>query len=440
VIDELLAPYVAAGSLNVFTRHRPTAVGMDGDRAKFVTLLDERENSERTLTAPIILDATELGDLLELGGVESVVGAESRRDTGEPNALDGPADPLEQNPFTHVFALEHRPGEEHVIDKPRDYEFWRERLNPRTGLSQLWIADLFAKRSDHYGNAVKNPDSYRLSTWNMRRAHCARNFRGANGGDDVSMGVWLQNTFGLAPLTGVSRESRGKAFENARQLSLSLVHWLQTEAPDPETGGQGYPGLKLRGDVLGSEDGIAQFPYIREARRIRAEFTILEQHFFREDGPAREGPVKYPDSVGLSGYRVDIARIGRSGRPLAHENHGKHWRQQIPLGALIPVRVENLLPACKNLGVTALMNGAFRVHVTEWNIGESAGALAAFCVARGLQPREVRNKAMHLADFQAELVRAGIELDWPSPDFARSYFSQISVEHPDWYHGEAWRL
>jgi hypothetical protein len=114
----------------------------------------------------------------------------------------------------------------------------------------------------------------------------------------------------------------------------------------------------------------------------RAEFTILETNF-RNDLPARKsGPEKFNDSVGLSGYRIDIhkpAKRGQSGS-MTGSNHGKHWVQQIPLGALIPVRVENLLPACKGLGVTAVTNGAYRVHPTEWNIGESAGALAAFCL------------------------------------------------------------
>ena len=35
---------------------------------------------------------------------------------------------------------------------------------------------------------------------------------------------------------------------------------------------------------------------------------------------------------------------------------------QIPLGALIPERVTNLLPACKNLGVTHITNGCYRLH------------------------------------------------------------------------------
>ena len=53
---------------------------------------------------------------------------------------------------------------------------------------------------------------------------------------------------------------------------------------------------------------------------------------------------------------------------------------QIPLGALIPQRVENLLPACKNIGTTHITNGCYRLHPVEWNIGEAAGVLAALCI------------------------------------------------------------
>ena len=46
-----------------------------------------------TVHAGYVLDATELGDLLELAGVEHVVGAESQDETGEPHALPGDANP-----------------------------------------------------------------------------------------------------------------------------------------------------------------------------------------------------------------------------------------------------------------------------------------------------------------------------------------------------------
>jgi len=121
----MLAPHLSAGRIVILTRHRPTAVAMERDHARAVTLLDERGNTSLSVTAPYILDATELGELLELGGVESVVGAESQAETGEPNALAGAANPLDQMGFTHIAALDYLPGEEHVIAKPRDYDHWR---------------------------------------------------------------------------------------------------------------------------------------------------------------------------------------------------------------------------------------------------------------------------------------------------------------------------
>ena len=76
-------------------------------------------------------------------------------------------------------------------------------------------------------------------------------------------------------------------------------------------------------------------------------------------------------------------------------------------------RARNLLPACKNLGVTHITNGCYRLHPVEWNIGEAAGQLAAFCARTGAPPRAVRGDPARLAAFQAELVGAGVELRWP---------------------------
>jgi hypothetical protein len=92
------------------------------------------------------------------------------------------------------------------------------------------------------------------------------------------------------------------------------------------------------------------------------------------------------------------------------------WPFQVPLGALIPVRMENLLPAAKNIGVTHITNGCYRLHPVEWSIGEAAGALAAYCLAGGLTPRQVRNTPAHLADFQRVLMSVlGVVLAWPNP-------------------------
>jgi FAD dependent oxidoreductase len=77
------------------------------------------------------------------------------------------------------------------------------------------------------------------------------------------------------------------------------------------------------------------------------------------------------------------------------------------------VRVDNLIAAAKNIATTHLTNGAYRLHPVEWNIGEAAGHLASFCVARRTVPRAVRADHNRLEEFQRELLQAGVELRWP---------------------------
>jgi hypothetical protein len=71
---------------------------VDGDRVAAVSFTGP--DGDVTITAGCVLVATGEGDLLPLTGCEHVVGAESAADTGEPHALDGPADPLDQEAVT----------------------------------------------------------------------------------------------------------------------------------------------------------------------------------------------------------------------------------------------------------------------------------------------------------------------------------------------------
>jgi hypothetical protein len=86
---------------------------------------------------------------------------------------------------------------------------------------------------------------------------------------------------------------------------------------------------------------------------------------------------------------------------------------EIPLGSLIPRRTGNLLAAAKNIGTTHISNGAYRLHPVEWNIGEAAGTLAAFCLDRSTTPHAVRESDELLADYQRRLARSGVEIHWP---------------------------
>jgi phage tail protein X len=170
--------------------------------------------------------------------------------------------------------------------------------------------------------------------------------------------------------------------------------------------------LRLRNDVVETMDGLAKHVYVRESRRIKAEFTIFEQHVGVKAREPLQGAEHFHDSVGIGSYRIDLHP---STRQRTYVDIGS-WPFQIPLGALIPVRMENLLPACKNIGSTHITNGCYRLHPVEWNIGEAAGALAAYCLRKDLVPRQVRNTPKHLADYQRVLTETlGIELAWPNP-------------------------
>ncbi|UCD27641.1 MAG: FAD-dependent oxidoreductase, partial [Planctomycetota bacterium] len=254
-----------------------------------------------------------------------------------------------------------------------------------------------------------------LNLWYYRRIADKSNFVEGTYPSDITLVNWPQNDFYLGNLHEVSETEAIRNFTRAKQLSLSLLYWLQTEAPRPD-GGIGWKGLRMRKDIVGTDDGLAKYPYIRESRRIRAEFTVLEQHISTEARMEQTGKSKdevtaeyFPDSVGIGWYRIDL-------HPSSGGNNYIDLDAipfQIPLGALIPQRVENLIASCKNLGVTHITNGCYRLHPVEWNIGEAAGTLAAVCLQKKEPPRHIRNTQKLLSHLQLVLKQSGVELEWP---------------------------
>lgn len=419
VLQQMLQPHRSSGRLKVLLESVPRTVEMDGDRVKSVRVRDG-EGNDRVLRAPFFVDATELGDLLPLSGTEFVVGTEGREQVEE---LHGSVktDPLNQQAFTVCFAMDHLAGEDHTIDRPADYDFWRAYVPE---LTPPWPGPLLDWTYTHprSGEPRKlgfNPVGAQhdgvVNLWTYRRIVAASQFREEAFRSDISLVNWPQNDYFIHPLIGVSEEVKEQAVREGKALSLSWFYWMQTEAPRMD-GGQGYPGLRLRPDVMGTKDGLAKYPYVRESRRILAETTITEAHCGKENR-AQElgrkatevGAMNYSDSVGIGYYPIDL-------HPSTGGDNYIDFAAlpfQIPLGALLPRRVENLLPACKNIGTTHITNGCYRLHPVEWGIGEAVGALVAFSQARKTLPRAVRAQPKLLADFQAGLAADGVELAWP---------------------------
>jgi len=419
VIDGILAAGRSSGRLRVLLEHRPVDATIDGDRVTSVTLADP-SGGEVTVVAPYFLDATETGEMLPLAGVEHVTGAESQAETGEPHAPET-AQPLNMQALSWCFAMDHLEGEDHVIDRPERYAFWREHV-PRgwTGGPLLSftapvprtlrpLARTFTPNPPDTGAAVVD---HRLvggdnELWAFRRIADRRTFVAGHLASDITLVNWPMIDYFEGPVYGVEPPEAQRHLAGARELSLSFLYWLQTEAPRQD-GGVGYPGLRLRGDLLGTVDGLAMRPYIRESRRIRALYTVVEQDLaldLRPDGKA----VRYDDSVGVGSYRIDL-HPSTGGDPYVDIDSCPF---EIPLRALVPIRVQNLLPAAKNIGTTHITNGCYRLHPVEWNIGEVAGSLAAFCLDSGRTPQEVCEDTALTERFQARLVQDGVELRWP---------------------------
>ena len=412
VMNAHLQPYFAMGRLTLLLEHAPVSAQTEGDNVVSVTVSSARDEAQTVITARYFLDATELGDVLPLANVEHVTGAESRAQTGEPHAPDE-AQPLNQQSISVCFAVSHHPGENHVIPKPDNYDFWRAYRadfwpDHNLGWKQTHPITLEVRERSLFPIAGRDPWE---ALWDYRRILGSDNFEGDF--PSITLVNWPQIDYWLGTLVGVSPAEAARHLRAAKELSLSFLYWMQTAAPRHDASGVGYPEIRLRPDIVGTRDGLAKYPYIRESRRIEAEFTVCEGHVASELRP--DGAATFADSVGIGCYRIDLhPSTGKSGDGSDGDNYIDvgSWPFQIPLGALIPRRVENLLPASKNIGTTHITNGCYRLHPVEWNIGEAAGALAAFCLDENLSPRRVRN-GPQLANFQARLKADGVELKWP---------------------------
>ena len=69
-------------------------------------------------------------------------------------------------------------------------------------------------------------------------------------------------------------------------------------------------------------------------------------------------------------------------------------------------------PPTRTLGTTHITNGCYRLHPVEWNIGEAAGLLASFVLARGELPRTVHSDRDLRRSFQRQVLSDGVPLAW----------------------------
>ncbi|MEY2785382.1 MAG: hypothetical protein RL277_1592 [Planctomycetota bacterium] len=370
---------LARSGTRILREARVVRAEVHEDRVREVSILD-REGREIRLAPRLVLEASDTGEFYPLAGIEHRLGSDAKSETREAHAKDV-ADPLRQQSYTYPFAVEWRPGESHVIEKPEGYERFRD--------SQPYTLDIMAASGSimSFGFFEKREGSPG-PFWTYRRI-----------APTIAMINWPGNDYRGAPLIG------GDTLE-AKRLSLGFLYWLQTECPRDD-GGKGYPELLLRKDIMGSEDGLSKRPYVREPRRLVARTIVHEEDLLPETARAR----LFRDSIGLGWYPIDVhacsnerkdsGGLGIPTKPF-----------QVPLGSLLPLRMRNVVAAGKAIGVSHVTNGAYRLHPIEWSIGEAAGQLARFALARGVEPAQVREQSALLEAFQRELLERGMPVFW----------------------------
>jgi FAD-dependent oxidoreductase family protein len=419
-LHAMARPFVEAGRLTILTRTKAASAETKADRVESVLAVNLDDLRWIRIRPRIVIDATELGDLLPLAGADYVIGAETKAETTEPHAQ-----PLEPKPhcvqsFTYTFVLENTgPDGSHLIPKPERYEHYRD--------GQPYALRIHVHGGEIYGEETRwleyevlgQAPGTKGGLWTYRRLIDASLFPpGAGYPNDISMLNWPGNDYRDQSILDRSALEQARALQDAKRVSLGFLHWLQAEAPRPGAA-PGFPELKPRPDVFATADALGKHPYIRECRRIRALKTIVEQDVsaeYQRGARARH----FDDSIGVGWYPIDIHNSGP-------DDVGVSCRTrpfQIPLGALIPRRIKNILAGAKNLGTTHITNGCYRLHPVEWNVGEAAGALAAYSLDVGKDPAAIHSDAVSRRDFQRRLVAAGVPLCW---------FTDVGVDHPAFF-------
>jgi len=401
VLLEMLSGAVTDGKLSILPRHLPVAAERDGDLAISVTCRDlDYPETTRTLRAAFFLDGTEAGDTYPLLKVPYHLGSESKAQTGEQHAADEP-DPTTVQSFTFCFIVDFVPGGHFTGPKPEDYEKLRDRQPFK----------LFTPGAKFFELGF-DANGYRIVPfWYYRCLLDKRNF------DDpalqYSRAVVNVGSNDYHEESYVDNPRQEEILEEARKLSRAYLYWLQTEAPRDD-GGFGYPELRPAPDATGTPDGLAQAPYVREGRRLRACQIVIEEDLSTKHQPHARAR-QFTNSVGVAAYFID--QHTRSGNKRGQGHMARPY--QIPLGALVSPELRNFAAAGKGIGVTQITNGAYRLHTPEWAIGEAAGELAAFCLEHKIAHPNLTGQ--NLFDFQRRLLRQGIPLYW---------YEDIAPGHP----------
>lgn len=319
-------------------------VSVKSSSGDWTVTFKDKAGKKFVVNADVLIDGTELGDVAKACGVQYKIGMDASSQTGESIAPKEANDIIQD--LTCVAILkDYGPDADMTIEKPEGYDptpFYNSAANPKNTVPEtgqtIWSQDMMIT----YG---RTPNGKYMINWPIY-------------GND-----YYVNTIEMTP------SQRKKAYEKAKNFTLSFIYFIQTE--------YGMKHLGLADDEFPTEDRMSFIPYHRESRRIAGKA------FLTIDAVAAPYDYKYPY------YRTGIA-VGDYAVDHHHFRH-PHWQElpdlefypvpsfNVPLGVLIPKQddVQDLLVAEKSVSVSNLINGATRLQPVVMQLGQAAGTVAA---------------------------------------------------------------
>lgn len=410
-LNEPLIPYLQNGKLRLIPDSDPIEVLMSQreDERPVVTgvaFVDRTTGHRFRVTAPVTLEATDFGDLLELANLPSRIGQESRNDTGEAILRDY-AIPACQQSFTFNVIVERvAPGSGKAIAPPNGYDKqpW---LNAYEFTGDYWLKQSSGWQRRHFFEP--------FGIFRYRRL-----FRQAINEKVVSIGDVTAINWGTSPhpekveccgndfrrgyVIGVSRQERQVLIQRARDRAKAYLYYLQTH---------GVADLKPRPDLTWSADGIGLEPYIREARRGIAVTTIRHEDVAESFFPNQARARCFNDSLGIGQYHyLDLHGNLVEGHITPKGKDVMALPFSLPARSLIPMTADGLVLSAKSIGTTHITNAAYRMHPMEWAIGEASSFLAVFAAWTGESPRRIVESLPLLRKLQGFVTRNGIPIFW----------------------------
>lgn len=320
-----------------------------------------KNGKESTVDAKVLIDATELGDVMASLQVPYYLGMDSKSLNNEPFALEQGNDIVQD--LTYVVTLkDFGQGADKTIKEPKNYK--KEEF---AGCCDVSDPATFNK---------DNNDCFKMLTYG-RLPNNKFMINWPKKGNDIYLNI-VEKT----------PEERTLLLEEAKQMTLRFVYYIQHEL--------GYKHFGIDYKEYPTKDGFPMIPYHRESRRLQAKSLFSLQHIMT---PFETDEAYYRTGVVVGDYTIDHHHYKYGNAPEIDFVKIRVPSYNVPMGSLIPANYEGIIVAEKSIGVSNIVNGATRLQPVVLGIGQAAGAVAALAVQQNVSPSQVA-----IRDVQATLL------------------------------------